>query len=188
MPKPEDVGPAEPEEGEQTIAGRVKWFDTAKGYGFVAPDAGDGDVLIHYNLLGALGRKSVPEGAGIVVRARRGARGFQATEILELDLSKAIVPDPERPSKGGQGRLDPLDFLDAAGDFEDVEVRWFNRTRGYGFVLRSDGVTQAFIHMETVRRGGFETILPGQQLRARIHDGPRGALAVAIAPAPVEGF
>ncbi|MCG2842140.1 cold shock domain-containing protein [Sandaracinobacter sp. RS1-74] len=59
-------------------------------------------------------------------------------------------------------------------------MRWFNRAKGYGFLLRNDGVTQAFIHMETVRRGGFENLLPGQSVEARIHDGPRGALAVVV--------
>lgn len=164
------------------LSGRVKWFDIGKGFGFIAADDGGGDILIHYNLLARHGRKSVPEGARLVVETVSGPRGRQAATILDLDLTTAVAPAGERGGTRGP-RSDPLDFLDQAGDFEPVQVRWFNRVKGYGFLLRNDGVTQAFVHMETVRRGGFETLLPNQQLRARIHEGPRGALAVAIEPA-----
>lgn len=168
---------------DETLSGRVKWFDAVKGYGFVTPGDGGGDVLIHYNLLDTLGRKSLPEGAGVTLVARRGARGRQAVSIVELDLSTAIGPDPDRMSERVSNRVDPLDFLADAGDFEPAEVRWFNRTKGYGFLMRDDGVTQIFIHMETVRRGGFENLLPGDSVEVRVHDGPRGALAVSIRPA-----
>lgn len=170
------------EPGDETLSGRVKWFDVVKGYGFVTPEDSGGDVLIHYNLLDKLGRKSLPEGAGVKLVARRGPRGRQAVSIVELDLSTAVGPDPDRQSERSANRVDPLDFLENAGDFEAVEVRWFNRAKGYGFLLRNDGVTQIFIHMETVRRGGYENLLPGDLVEARVHDGPRGALAVAIRP------
>jgi CspA family cold shock protein len=171
---------------DETLVGRVKWFDVVKGYGFVAPEDSGGDVLIHYNLLDKLGRKSLPEGAQVTLVARRGPRGRQAVSITELDLSTAVGPDPDRASERSANRVDPLDFLENAGDFEAVQVRWFNRAKGYGFLLRDDGVTQIFIHMETVRRGGFENLLPGDPLEARIHDGPRGALAVVIRAVPAE--
>lgn len=170
------------ETGAVRLSGRVKWFDIGKGFGFVAPDDGGGDILIHYNLLARHGRKSVPEGARVVVETVLGPRGRQALAILDLDLTTAIEGGSERGAPRGP-RIDPLDFLDRAGDFEPVQVRWFNRVKGYGFLLRDDGVTQVFVHMETVRRGGFETLLPNQRLRARVHEGPRGALAVAIEPA-----
>lgn len=167
------------ESGEQ-VSGRVKWFDIVKGYGFVTPTDGGGDILVHYNLLGPLGRKSLPEGASIRVLARQGARGRQASAILDLDLSTAVGPDPDRAQERNSNRVDPLDFLEQAGDFEPVQVRWFNRAKGYGFLLRADGVTQVFVHMETVRRAGLENLLPGDDLLARIFDGPKGALAAKL--------
>jgi CspA family cold shock protein len=168
---------------DEAISGRVKWFDIVKGYGFVTPADGGGDILVHYNLLAPIGRKSLPEGATVSVLARQGARGRQASAILDLDLSTAVGPDPDRAQERASNRQDPLDFLDQAGDFETVQVRWFNRAKGYGFLLRNDGVTQVFVHMETVRRAGLENLLPGQDLRARIFDGPKGALAVLVQPA-----
>jgi cold shock protein len=168
------------DETGEPISGRVKWFDMVKGYGFVTPDDGGGDILVHYNLLGPLGRKSLPEGAGITVLTRQGGRGRQAAAILAFDISTAIGPDPDRAQDRNSSRVDPLDFLEQAGDFERVQVRWFNRAKGYGFLLRSDGVTQVFVHMETVRRAGFENLLPGHELEARVFDGPKGALAVHL--------
>jgi CspA family cold shock protein len=171
---------------DEAISGRVKWFDIVKGYGFVTPTDGGGDILVHYNLLAPLGRKSLPEGATVSVVARQGARGRQASAILDLDLSTAVGPDPDRAQERASNRQDPLDFLDQAGDFEPVQVRWFNRAKGYGFLLRNDGVTQVFVHMETVRRAGLENLLPGQDLSARIFDGPKGALAVLVQPTGAE--
>ncbi len=167
-------------EESETITGRVKWFDVVKGYGFVTPDDDGGDVLLHYNLLSRHGRKSLPEGTFVSAVVRQGPRGRQASDLLEIDLSQATGPDPDRVAPRSSNRVEPLDFIGEAGDFEPVQVRWFNRAKGYGFLLRDDGETQIFVHMETVRRGGFETLLPGQSLRARVHDGPRGALAVVV--------
>lgn len=167
---------------QEMISGRVKWFDAVKGYGFVAPDDGGSDVLVHYNLLSRHGRKSLPEGTLVTAIVRQGPRGRQASDLVEIDISKAISRDPNRSAQKPCGRVNPLDFIDEAGDFEPVQVRWFNRAKGYGFLLRADGVTQIFVHMETVRRGGFETLQPDQALMARVHDGPRGALAVLVEP------
>lgn len=188
FPAIEEEGPAtDAGVTEPTISGRVKWFDPTRGYGFVVPDDGGADVLLHANVLARHGCKALPEGAVVKTTVRDGPRGRQAVTLLDVDLSQA-VPDGVRSPAPAGGRVDPKQLIDAAGDFEEVQVRWFNRARGYGFLLRSDGETQIFVHMETVRRGGFETLVPGQALRARAVDGPRGALAVIVAPgAPPAG-
>ncbi len=176
LAEPTEVSPCE------ILSGRVKWFDVVKGFGFVMPDDGGGDILIHYNLLARYGRKSLPEGTRVVVEAVQGPRGRQAAALAEIDLSEAAAPEQStthRPSN----RVDPLAHLDDAGDYEVVHVRWFNRAKGYGFLMRQDGETQVFIHMETIRRGGFDTLLPAETVEVRIYEGPRGALAVAIRPA-----
>lgn len=179
-----------------TTKGRVKWFDSTKGYGFVTPDDGSEDILIHCNLLAPLGCKALPEGTGIEVRTREGARGRQGTLILQLDFQTSIFRErleatasqyrpPERAGerageRTGEQANEPLDISASDGNFETTEVLWFNRARGYGFLLRDDGVTQIFIHMETIRAIGLGNLFPGQSLLARIDDGPRGLFAAEI--------
>lgn len=161
------------------IAGRVKWFDPTKGYGFIVDPDGDGDILIHHKLLAPFGHKTLPDGTSVVLLVRCGARGRQGTEILDIDFSSALDPiaNGRIPPQGQSSHMPAL--VDDS-QFETVQVRWFNRTKGYGFLLKEDGLTQVFVHMETVRRCGLGSLAPGQLVQAAITEGPRGAYALEI--------
>ena len=168
---------------EQAFAGQVKWFDATRGFGFVVDDSFDGDILIHFSVLKEHGRRSLPEGATIEGIAARQERGFQARSISAIDLSTAL-PIPPRPAHGDGVRSDRSALSDAAGPYEPVEVKWFNRVKGYGFLVRGDSGDPAaediFIHMETVRVAGLPDLLPEQRLEARIAAGRKGLTAVEI--------
>jgi len=160
-------------------SGVVKWFDVTRGFGFlVADDEQAGDILIHFSVLQPHGRRSLPEGARIECLAVRRDRGLQANEILAIDLSTA-VEQPPRQRLGGD-RVDPVALLDEAGPFEPVLVKWFNRLKGYGFLVREADSVDIFVHMETLRRAGVYEVEPDQPLRARVVEGRKGPLAVAV--------
>jgi CspA family cold shock protein len=170
-----------PEAELPPVTGRVKWFDATRGFGFLVSDELDGDVLLHFSVLREHGRRSVPEGAVIECVPVRLERGLQAKRILSIDLSSALPPQP-RSSIPAAERADRRALADAAGEFEPVEVKWFNRVRGYGFVKRPDesGGEDVFVHMETVRSAHLGELQPGEMLEARIAPSAKGLTAVEL--------
>ena len=162
------------------ITGRVKWFDGTRGFGFLVSDDVDGDILLHFSVLREHGRRSVPEGAVLEVIPVRLERGLQAKKVLSIDLSTAL-PQHTRSSNSSAERADRKALADAAGEFESVEVKWFNRVRGYGFLKRvPDSGEDVFVHMETVREARLGDLQPGQPLQARIAESDKGLTAIEL--------
>ncbi|KPF72367.1 cold-shock protein [alpha proteobacterium AAP81b] len=170
-----------PAPDEAIVSGTVKWFDPVRGYGFMVPVPHEGsDILVHFTVVRDIGRRTLPEGATLTCAVIARERGRQARRILSLDLSTAIGPDPETAAQRASDRIDPQAMIAAAGEFEDVTVKWFNRLKGYGFVVRDNSAEDIFVHMETVRRAGMVELVPGQPLRVRVAPGHKGPLAVLI--------
>lgn len=174
-----DDTPLEPE--MEAIVGRVKWFDATRGFGFIVSDQVEGDVLLHFSVLREHGRRSVPEGAIIECVPVRLDRGLQAKKVLSVDTSTAL-PQQVRSSMPAGERADRKALAESAGAFEPVEVKWFNRVRGYGFVKRPEetGGEDVFVHMETVRVSHLPELQPGQRLEARIAPSGKGLTAVEL--------
>ncbi|WP_294288306.1 cold shock protein [uncultured Sphingomonas sp.] len=158
--------------------GIVKWFDVTRGFGFVvADDPAIGDILVHFSVLQDHGRRSLPEAARVVCETVRRDRGLQASAILSIDLSEVVEPVRGR---GSGDRIDRLKAIADAGPFEPVSVKWFNRLKGYGFLIRDAKDGDVFVHMETLRRAGIEEVEPDDRMQARIVEGDKGPLAVAV--------
>ena len=157
------------------IAGRVKWFDVAKGYGFIVPDSGEADVLIHVTVLRRDGFSAVREGERVVAEAQRRERGLQVFKVIS-------VAEPEAGYASALPVARTRAQATSVGGFEIVIVKWFNRSRGFGFLTRGEGTEDIFVHMETLRRYGFVDPKPGDTMLARFGPGPKGLLAAEVRP------
>jgi len=156
------------------ISGTIKWFDASKGYGFIVPDDGGGDVLLHVTCLRRDGYQTAYEGARVVCEAIPRARGLQAFRILSMDESQAVHP-AQQPVRT-HVTVTPTSGLERA------QVKWFNRLRGFGFLTRGEGTADIFVHMETLRRYGFAELRPGQTVLVRHGPGPKGLMAAEVQP------
>ncbi len=157
------------------MAGEIKWFDVAKGYGFIVPDNGLPDVLIHVTTLRRDGFNTAREGARVVCEVLQRAKGLQVFKVLSLDLSTAVHPSQTNPART-HVQVTPT------GGFEIAIVKWFNRVRGFGFLTRGDGTEDIFVHMETLRRYGISELKPGDSFLVRFGDGPKGLMAAEVRP------
>ena len=157
------------------ISGFIKWFDVAKGYGFIVPDDGGSDVLLHVTVLRRDGHQLAPEGARIVVEAHERSKGLQVFRVLSLDESTAT-----HPAQLGAPRTH-VQVVPTSG-FEIAIVKWFNRIRGFGFLTRGEGTEDIFVHMETLRRYGLTELKPGDSLLVRFGNGSKGLMAAEVRP------
>jgi CspA family cold shock protein len=168
-------------EGEQAgldlieISGAIKWFDVSKGYGFVVPDDGGADILLHVTTLRRSGFQTAYEGARVVCEAQKRAKGMQVFRVVAIDESTAIHP-AQSASARTHAQVTP------SSGYEIAIVKWFNRVKGFGFLTRGEGTDDIFLHMETVRRYGLAELKPGDSVLVRYGDGPKGLMATEVRP------
>ncbi|NNF72949.1 MAG: cold shock domain-containing protein [Rhodobacteraceae bacterium] len=164
------------DERGRTIKGRVKWFDPSKGFGFVVADEGGPDILLHANVLRNFGQSSVADSAGIEVVVQETARGAQAAEVLRIDPPKVEGDEAAEDDDAG-GMIEPVDL---SLPQLPARVKWFDKSKGFGFANVFGRSEDVFLHVEVLRRSGLADLQPGEAVTLRVVDGARGRMAVQV--------
>jgi CspA family cold shock protein len=156
------------------VSGWVKWFDPAKGFGFIVADSGGADILLHANVLRNFGQSSVADRARIRVWVAQTARGAQAVEVLEIEPP---VPEPGSTIED----LDRDEIADLSGlPLLPARVKWFDKVKGFGFANVFGLPEDVFIHIEVLRRSGFADLAAGEAVCLRVIEGKRGSMAAQV--------
>jgi CspA family cold shock protein len=147
--------------------GVVKFFNGAKGFGFIAPDGGGADIFVHVSAVERSGLGGLNEGDLVNYEIEADRRsGKPAAVNIEVTGSG---PAPARPPRSGPPRSFDRQGSDggrgpvreAIGAGSGV-VKWFNPTKGFGFIQPNGGGGDVFVHISAVERAGLSSLSEGQ--------------------------
>ena len=153
------------------VFGHVKWFDIDKGFGFLVLEDGGGDVLLHANVLKNFGRTSVSEDTKIEFEFLETDKGRQVSTIYNILNSEDI----KKPKKNDHSVNKITDV-----DFYPARVKWFNKSKGFGFANIFKSTEDIFLHIETLKKSGLSDLETGEAIVLTVTKGPRGKMADTI--------
>jgi CspA family cold shock protein len=159
-----------------SVRATVKWYNPDKGFGFVELADGSGDAFLHVSVVERSGQGSVPPGATLEVRASPGPKGAQVIEILSVDASTALQEQPRR-ARPERPAYPPTDRATVE---ELGTVKWYNSTKGFGFIVRDAGGKDLFVHASALQRLGLADLSEGQRVAVDVADGQKGPEAVGL--------
>lgn len=144
------------------VHGRVAWFSSSLGYGFMQADYVAGDILIHQNVLKNFGRSSVAAETQIDAHIRQTPNGLQVAQII------AIGGDEDDKKHEESVGID-------ASDHQPARVKWYDEAKGFGFVNLFHDPADYFVHSSQLDDAGLSNLFPGEAITVVPSNGPRGA-------------
>jgi len=172
----------DPSSGRRVEA-KVKWFNSAKGFGFVTPSDGTQDAFLPMAILRRAGFDDIREGASLTCEIGAGAKGPLVVNVIEIDNSTAVAPVERRDRGGDRGGMGGGmgGSRSGVGSSLDGAVKWFEPEKGFGFISPDGGGKDVFIHITALRRSGLATLDPGARVRVDVVEGKKGLEADRVA-------
>jgi len=152
--------------GQADVTAKVKWFNPAKGFGFVAPIDGTADAFLHISVVQRAGLRTLRQGATIVCDLSDGPRGPQVSSIARVDDS--TVSDDIPPAEENEESI------------IEGEIKFFAVEKGYGFGVPIGGGADIFIGIGALQRSNLDRLESGQMVRMYVRPGKRGPMAVRV--------
>lgn len=146
--------------------GTVKFFNPDKGFGFIQREDGGEDAFVHISAVEAAGLSTLAEGQQLDFQlVERGGK----ISASELTIVGELIAAQPRGSAPAQRQL--------TGERATGTVKFYNATKGFGFISRDDGQPDAFVHVSAVERSGLGGLYEGDQLEFEIEIDRRGKSA-----------
>src|SRR5215467_6716388 len=164
------------EPSSQPVWAKVKWYNSDKRYGFVVLSDGSGDAFLHATALAGLGIVTLQPGETLALRVAPTERGLLVTEVISVDSSTAA---PSRPSWTRVGSASDRQPSEASVQ-EMGTVKWYNATKGFGFIVRDSGGKDVFLHASILDRADITSLSEGQRVFVDVAEGRRGPEAASI--------
>lgn len=155
-----------------TGKGKVKFFNTQKGFGFIQRDEGGEDVFVHISQVERAGLEGLAEGQELQFNLVDRGGKVSAADLQVVGDVIAVAAAPKSPQR------------ELTGEKAVGTVKFFNAMKGFGFITRDDGKEDAFVHISAVERSGLPGINEGDRFEFDLEVDRRGKYsAVNLAPA-----
>jgi cold shock protein len=163
----------------------VKWYNPEKGFGFVEMSDGSGDVFLHANSLQNAGYQAVTPGSILTIRVGQGHKGRQVDQVISVVEGDAPPPrSAGGPGGGGfdrpRGPRPPRQQASGPAVEMTGVVKWYNATKGFGFISPQAGGKDVFVHATALEAAGLSPLQEGQAVKMSVVQGAKGPEVSAI--------
>jgi CspA family cold shock protein len=173
---PPPRGPQFDSHSDPPVRATVKWYNPDKGFGFAQLADGSGDAFLHVSIVERSGHGNMLPGATLEVRAGPGPKGLQVMEILSMDASTALQEQPRR-ARPERPAYPPAD----RPTVEELGiVKWYNASKGFGFIGPDQGGKDIFVHASALERSGITGLTEGQRVAVDVALGSKGPEAAGL--------
>ncbi len=154
---------------EHISKAKLKWFNAAKGFGFVVPEDNPVDAFLHITQLQKLGLHGLGDGAEVLCIIDRREKGAIVTDLVDV-LFVGELPEH---------RLEADDKVDGGYKIKGIVKHYFE-DKGFGFIAPDDGMKDVFVHKTCLDNCGVHCLYPGQKVRISFKIANKGREAIQI--------